>query len=52
MLFRSCHMESIHSDMEMIVAQAICKEITLAEMQELVQQMYDTFEAGKTDSDE
>lgn len=49
---RSCHMESIHSDMEMIVAQAICKEITLAEMQELVQQMYDTFEAGRTDSGE
>lgn len=47
---RSYHMESIHSDMQMIVAQAICKEITLAEMQELVQQMYDTFEAGEPDS--
>lgn len=47
---RSYHMESIHSDMQMIVAQAICKEISLAEMQELVQQMYDAFEAGEPNS--
>ncbi len=49
---RSIHMESIHSDMQMIVAQAICKEITLAEMQELVQQMYDTFGADRLGSGE
>lgn len=46
---RSYHMETIHSNMQMIVAQAICKEITLTEMQELVQQMYDTFEVGKSE---
>jgi DNA-binding transcriptional regulator YhcF (GntR family) len=37
------HMESVSSDMEMIVAQAICKEISLAEMQELVQKMYESY---------
>lgn len=40
---KSHHVESIHSDMEMIVAQAICKNITMEEMQDLVQEMYEAF---------
>lgn len=48
---RGYHIENIHSDMQMIVAQAICKEISLAEMQKLVQEMYDTFESGKQRTD-
>lgn len=45
---RSYQVESIHSDMEMIVAQAICKDISLNEMQKLVQDMYDAFSARQT----
>lgn len=40
---KSHHVETIHSDMEMIVAQAICKNITMEEMQNLVQEMYEAF---------
>ena len=40
---KSHHVETIHSDMEMIVAQAICKNITMEEMQDLVQEMYEAF---------
>lgn len=40
---RDVHVENLHSNMEMIVAQAICKEVTLDEMQELVREMYATF---------
>ncbi|MBQ8148395.1 MAG: GntR family transcriptional regulator [Lachnospiraceae bacterium] len=48
---RSYQVESIHSDMEMIVAQAICKDISLNEMQKLVQDMYDAFSARQTSID-
>lgn len=47
---RSYHVENIHSNMQMIVAQAICKDISLAEMQELVQEMYDAFSSEKNES--
>lgn len=40
---RSYHVESMSSDMQMIVAQAICKGISLDEMQELVREMYAAF---------
>ena len=33
----------INEDMEMLVAQAICKEITREDMLLLVEKMYDTF---------
>lgn len=44
---RSFHMETIHSDMQMIVAQAICKDISLTEMQDLVREMYAAFSSAK-----
>lgn len=40
---RSYQVESMSSDMQMIVAQAICKGISLDEMQELVREMYAAF---------
>lgn len=40
---RAHHVENLHSDMEMIVAQAICKEVSLDEMQTLVRDMYAAF---------
>ena len=40
---RAHHVENLHSDMEMIVAQAICKEVSLDEMQALVRDMYAAF---------
>lgn len=40
---RTNHMQALHSDMEMIVAQAICKDISRVEMQALVSEMYDSF---------
>lgn len=46
---RNYHVETIHSDMQMIVAQAICKNISLIEMQELVRDMYVAFSSGKTE---
>lgn len=36
-------MEKINNYMQMIVAQAICKEITKEEMKQIVGEMYDTF---------
>lgn len=48
---RNYHVESIHSDMEMIIAQAICKNISLDEMQKLVQEMYNTFSPGHVQMD-
>lgn len=45
------HVQNMHSDMEMIVAQAICKDISLAEMQALVQEMYESYPASKTKID-
>lgn len=42
---RSHHVENLHSSMEMMVAQAICKNITMEEMQQLVEDMYETFSA-------
>lgn len=45
---RSYHVETIHSDMQMIVAQAICKDISLTEMQELVRDMYTAFSSERT----
>ena len=40
---RSYQVESMSSDMQMIVAQAICKGISLDEMHELVREMYAAF---------
>ncbi|MBR1567521.1 MAG: GntR family transcriptional regulator [Lachnospiraceae bacterium] len=37
------HMESMHDNMEMIIAQAVCKNIELEEMQELVREMYEDY---------
>lgn len=48
---RNYHVETIHSDMQMIVAQAICKNISLLEMQELVRDMYVAFSSGQTESE-
>lgn len=36
-------LEKINNYMQMIVAQAICKEITKEEMKQIVGEMYDTF---------
>lgn len=36
-------LEKINAYMQMIVAQAICKEITKEEMKQIVGEMYDTF---------
>lgn len=46
---RSYHVETIHSDMQMIVAQAICKDISLNEMQELVRDMYIAFSSAQAE---
>lgn len=48
---RNYHVETIHSDMQMIVAQAICKNISLIEMQELVRDMYVAFSSEKTEEE-
>ncbi|MBO5238767.1 MAG: GntR family transcriptional regulator [Lachnospiraceae bacterium] len=48
---KSHHVENIHSNMEMIVAQAVCKNITLEEMQKLVEDMYDTFSSARPQID-
>lgn len=48
---RNYHVETIHSDMQMIVAQAICKNISLIEMQELVRDMYVAFSSEKTEDE-
>lgn len=45
------HVQNVHSDMEMIVAQAICKDISLAEMQALVQEMYESYPTSKKKMD-
>ncbi len=45
------HVQNVHSDMEMIVAQAICKDISLAEMQALVRKMYESYPTSKTKID-
>lgn len=44
---RANHIRTLHSDMEMIVAQAICKDISRMEMQALVSEMYDSFLTGQ-----
>lgn len=38
------HVENINSAMQMIVAQAICKDVSLLEMQAIVREMYEQFE--------
>lgn len=48
---RNYHVETIHSDMQMIVAQAICKNISMIEMQELVRDMYVAFSSQKTEDE-
>ncbi len=48
---RNHHVKNLHSDMEMIVAQAICKDISLDEMQELVRGMYDMFSSRQSQID-
>ncbi|MCM1496380.1 MAG: GntR family transcriptional regulator [Bacteroides sp.] len=48
---RNYHVETIHSDMQMIVAQAICKNISLPEMQELVRDMYVAFSSGQAEEE-
>lgn len=48
---RNYHVETIHSDMQMIVAQAICKNISLPEMQELVRDMYVAFSSGQAEDE-
>ncbi len=48
---RNYHVETIHSDMQMIVAQAICKNISMIEMQELVRDMYVAFSSKKTEDE-
>ena len=40
---KSEEMMKVNGYMQMIVAQAICKEITKDEMKQLVEEMYDTF---------
>ena len=40
---KEAELEMINSYMQMIVAQAICKEITKEEMKQIVGEMYDTF---------
>ena len=40
---KEAELEKINSYMQMIVAQAICKEITKEEMKQIVGEMYDTF---------
>ncbi len=45
------HVQNVHSDMEMIVAQAICKDISLAEMQALVREMYESYLTSKKKMD-
>ena len=42
MLFAE-EMTKVNEYMQMIVAQAICKEITKDEMKQLIEEMYDTF---------
>lgn len=37
------HVQNVHSNMKMIVAQAICKDISLEEMQILLQEMYESY---------
>ena len=37
------NMTKVNEYMQMIVAQAICKEITKDEMKQLIEEMYDTF---------
>lgn len=40
---KETELEKINNYMQMIVAQAICKEITKEEMKQIVGEMYDTF---------
>ena len=40
---KEAELEKINNYMQMIVAQAICKEITQEEMKQIVGEMYDTF---------
>ena len=40
---KEAELEKINNYMQMIVAQAICKEITKEEMKQIVGEMYDTF---------
>lgn len=39
----STHIQNMHENMEMIIAQAVCKNIALDEMQELVRRMYEDY---------
>mgnify|MGYP000698144685 CR=1 FL=1 len=41
--FKAEEMTKVNEYMQMIVAQAICKEITKDEMKQLIEEMYDTF---------
>lgn len=41
---KEMELEKINNYMQMIVAQAICKEITKEEMKQIVAEMYDTFQ--------
>ena len=41
---KEAELEKINNYMQMIVAQAICKEITKEEMKQIVGEMYDTFQ--------
>lgn len=41
---KTMHVQNIHSDMEMIVAEAICKDISLRELQQIVSNMYGKFQ--------
>lgn len=41
---RSSHLESMNGDMRMLVAEAICKDISLAEMHQIVTDMYKEFD--------
>ena len=45
------HVQNVHSNMEMIVAQAICKDISLEEMQTLLQEMYEAYPNSKKDTE-
>lgn len=41
---RQAHIENINSDMRMLVAEAICKDISLTEMHQLITDMYKEFD--------
>lgn len=39
----SSHIQNMYDNMDMIIARAVCKNIALDEMQELVRQMYENY---------